>query len=1043
MTKPGSIYEINVKNFVTYKNVQLRPGQQLNMIIGANGSGKSTIVAAIILGLGGNPKTIGRGTKISEYVKHNSQEATVEIILHSDNPNEYITITRTFDVTDKTSWLLNNKKVSFKDIEKTIKQYNIQVDNLCQFLPQDRVQDFAKLNKQQLLQQTQIAICRADLLDKQLDLIKLREQHKEMQSSTEQRAQKLKELKDANLRIEGKVANLTKKKKFVKFIEDVDRKVAWIRYEKVRLELDEVKEDKKKITETLNKHRSALKPMETAIAKNKKLVTETQEKIAMANNSIRNHEAILKKKLETLVNFKSNITRIVGDLNSRLQEIKGRNQEIAKVEDEISKLTESRSEMLELNGNDNSTENALKSLNDEMRKITVRINQSVEKRGELENSKRNKSYELRCLESELANLENVKQHRLEWLRRVDKDAFTAVQWLRNNPDAFKGKVFEPMLLELNVLNSKHAIYVENTIPIRDRVAFTCVEKEDMNKLILILRDQKHLNVNVVHSGAEQPGLNRYQPVIPIEQLKPFGMFAYIRSLVTGPEPIMKYLCKTYKIHNTPVGDRLTNERFEKVPAEITNFFSDTSRFSTSYSRYTGQKSTRQIQIKSDGSFAVSVDTEQIENLRGQMGEIQQSCKKFEENISSLNNHLAQLNDSLSIIKDKIQTLKKRKQEIQSMESRLRILNNKLQQLQSNPVTQEQVEKEHQTEIKRTIGKMISEQSTVKEAFKKYSKIVLDPQLDKIDLEKCNRQITLLQNKSKDLQAICGRTEQTLNNIKTTYSNKMTEAKTLLNQAKQVSKGFTPDDQGFEEFRESYNNLPDNLAELHSEKEHTLSKIDCLSTADVEELEQYHNRVRLIDKYESEIQNADGNLHNINNNMISAQKEWLEPLEEIVQKINEKFSSAFDRMGCAGEVTIFKGEDDKDFKEYGLSIKVKYRDSEPLQELNSITQSGGERAVATAAYMLSLQELTSVPFRCVDEINQGMDENNERRIFELLVDATSGADTSQYFFITPKLIPNLRFVRGMVVHIVHNGCFIPPQKKWNNVISYVKQAILQK
>lgn len=42
---------------------------------------------------------------------------------------------------------------------------------------------------------------------------------------------------------------------------------------------------------------------------------------------------------------------------------------------------------------------------------------------------------------------------------------------------------------------------------------------------------------------------------------------------------------------------------------------------------------------------------------------------------------------------------------------------------------------------------------------------------------------------------------------------------------------------------------------------------------------------------------------------------------------------------------------------------------PLQDLSRHFQSGGERAVSTAIYMLSLQELTSVPFRFVDEINQ--------------------------------------------------------------------------
>lgn len=97
-----------------------------------------------------------------------------------------------------------------------------------------------------------------------------------------------------------------------------------------------------------------------------------------------------------------------------------------------------------------------------------------------------------------------------------------------------------------------------------------------------------------------------------------------------------------------------------------------------------------------------------------------------------------------------------------------------------------------------------------------------------------------------------------------------------------------------------------------------------------------------------------------------------------------------------------GKDETDYSQYGLSVKVSYRNGEPLQELNATTQSGGERAVATAVFMLALQELTPVPFRCVDEINQGMDNNNERRIFDLLLDCTTRSDASQFFLITPKV-----------------------------------------
>jgi chromosome segregation ATPase len=60
---------------------------------------------------------------------------------------------------------------------------------------------------------------------------------------------------------------------------------------------------------------------------------------------------------------------------------------------------------------------------------------------------------------------------------------------------------------------------------------------------------------------------------------------------------------------------------------------------------------------------------------------------------------------------------------------------------------------------------------------------------------------------------------------------------------------------------------------------------------------------------------------------------------------------------------------ENYKQYGIRIRVKFRDSDQLQELTSSYQSGGERSVSTVLYMMALQELAKCPFRCVDEINQ--------------------------------------------------------------------------
>ncbi len=107
--------------------------------------------------------------------------------------------------------------------------------------------------------------------------------------------------------------------------------------------------------------------------------------------------------------------------------------------------------------------------------------------------------------------------------------------------------------------------------------------------------------------------------------------------------------------------------------------------------------------------------------------------------------------------------------------------------------------------------------------------------------------------------------------------------------------------------------------------------------------------------------------------------------------------------------------------------------------------------------MSLQSLTRSPFRVVDEINQGMDPRNERLVHRRMVgiacgdpslsttpdeeepngnanrsfdsvtvngDAGSKAPGSQYFLITPKLLPSLTYARGMRVLCIASGEHMP-------------------
>lgn len=201
----------------------------------------------------------------------------IEIQLQDD---EFLLITREFNISDKTTWKINDVKVTMRDLQSCIKKYDIQVDNLCQFLPQDRVQDFARMNKRELLRETKRAICRQDLLDKQEDLIGVRKRHKDLVSQREKYEEKLREAKDNIVHLEGKVRSFNKRQEFLTTVKNIDRKITWVKYEKLYEKVDDVKRDRNCAAEVLERQKESIKPVQSAINNLKGLMRECQDDIS-------------------------------------------------------------------------------------------------------------------------------------------------------------------------------------------------------------------------------------------------------------------------------------------------------------------------------------------------------------------------------------------------------------------------------------------------------------------------------------------------------------------------------------------------------------------------------------------------------------------------------------------------------------------------------------------------------------------------------------------------------------------------------------------
>ena len=163
---PGSVMKVKLHNFMTYSDVEMEPGPRLNVILGPNGTGKSSFVCALCIGLGGSTKLLGRADKLSEFVKRGEQSGYSEITLATGDPDRPLVVRREIKRNDTSStWRVNNVSVTQARVKAEMDKLGVQLDNLCQFLPQDRVVEFARLSPEELLKETEKAVENGELYE--------------------------------------------------------------------------------------------------------------------------------------------------------------------------------------------------------------------------------------------------------------------------------------------------------------------------------------------------------------------------------------------------------------------------------------------------------------------------------------------------------------------------------------------------------------------------------------------------------------------------------------------------------------------------------------------------------------------------------------------------------------------------------------------------------------------------------------------------------------------------------------------------------------
>ena len=201
-------------------------------------------------------------------MKHGCQEATIEIELAKDGKKLKKNVVVRCLIRkegNKTIYSVNGENKSKKATVEMARSLSIQIDNLCQFLPQDKVVEFAAMTPIELLRSTQRAVAEQEMIDTHEYLKEKRRDQKELNRRIGGDQDILSNLEGRQRLQQADVDRMREREELVKKIRYLEACRPFAQYRRAKVEHDESKAQKTNATEALKSLRARVEPSMRAV----------------------------------------------------------------------------------------------------------------------------------------------------------------------------------------------------------------------------------------------------------------------------------------------------------------------------------------------------------------------------------------------------------------------------------------------------------------------------------------------------------------------------------------------------------------------------------------------------------------------------------------------------------------------------------------------------------------------------------------------------------------------------------------------------------
>uniref|UniRef100_A0A915PDP2 Structural maintenance of chromosomes protein 5 n=1 Tax=Setaria digitata TaxID=48799 RepID=A0A915PDP2_9BILA len=908
----GSITKIIFENFLTYEYMEMLPGPNLNVIIGPNGAGKSTVICGICLALGGTPKLLGRSDIVAAYVRYGSQKGSVKVFIRDSKREKDRTLSIVIHRSGAASdYFVDDKKVVLKHLREIVASYDIQIDNPCTFLAQDKVKCFAEQYPPSLLENTERRYLNATAIgDERVQI--LQEKEKELEETKKSMLPIRSHLEQQKTVSEKRIGEEMKAK----------------------YELLEVREKVEKLLAAESVDESVMNAKKD-YERSKKEYDEWEEKLDVARKECN----LLEEKLTAA------------------------EREFASIEKENLAV---KKEYLEWNTKEEELDKQKSVLDSRIAGI------DFDKRG---------------VQKAIDIVQQSFRRKFAIFKGNGKEmkCGEAWQWYESHKEKFRHPVFVPLLF-ISLVSDEAAVYLENILARRDLLMFIFRCKEDE----MLLTDKRHpwkINSCIINDDEISRFQNR-EAISP--RLCSLGFSCMASDLYTAPDPVKAYLNSVASLHKIPIGTQATEYRLDEVCEVLKNshrlFLSKSLRVRISISRYSGNLSVRTEALRTSLRLLIvhtvlsrsnSPSIAELEKQFAELKELENEMRLSRERIAQTEKNIAQGRERCR---------KKMDAFIKKRDAR-NIVSNQLRSKIARLVVLKAIEsdKPDLNVAAQTFRKAKNE--IIAGAFERVEMIARLMERRKFFIQNALFTALASKNASKELDLLqkrMRRFEEEYEYRSDAVSNMQTSvkmAKKTIEEEKQrlyaaIGVAFSPPNEALDALETLRTNfvdhgIPNTEEDVKLELEREKGKLDALhSEGEKKDIEYFENLTLKRNSCANELNSKRKTVCKWDEKVKGLLDEWLPQVESMIAKLNQYFSSFFENIGCAGKICLEKPENKFDILNYGILVTARFREGERLRQLTHQTQSGGERSVTTMLYILALQKLSVVPFRCVDEINQG-------------------------------------------------------------------------